>query len=118
MKTKLFTKNIALGLLVAFVLALGVQGIADALTLTARSSVNQSERMGFPFDISFSVGVTGNTEQKDRENRNRRINANDHASPYQLIDSSGYEVFYIGTTTRSYRITTETPSSRSMLSFR
>ena len=38
MKTKLFTKKIYLGLLMTFVLALGVQGIVDALTPSVRYS--------------------------------------------------------------------------------
>ena len=57
MKTKLFTKNTYLGLLMAFVLALGVQGAADALSLTATSGVSQTKRMGFPFEITLRVGL-------------------------------------------------------------
>ena len=56
MKTKLFTKNTYLRLLMAFVLALGVQGIADALTFgETRTGDLQTIVRGGPFSVTFAV---------------------------------------------------------------
>ena len=56
----LTTQKIVLGLLVAFVLALGVQGTADALTFgTSRSGDLQTVREDREFKISFSVSLRG-----------------------------------------------------------
>ena len=56
----LTTRRIVLGMLMTLVLAFSVQGIADALTLSATSDVVQSKRNveGVDFDIQFSVGLT------------------------------------------------------------
>ncbi|RKU16645.1 hypothetical protein C6500_17225, partial [Candidatus Poribacteria bacterium] len=61
MKTKLFTKNISLGLLMTLVLALGVLGnLAEAQTgvLTITSGNNQSKQAGQTFTIGFKIVVT------------------------------------------------------------
>ena len=63
----LMTRKHIFSVLMALVLAFSVQGITNALTLTARSSVTQSARMGSKFEMSFSVGLTGNMIQNDRD---------------------------------------------------
>ena len=58
MKTKLFTKNLSLGLVLALVLAFGVQGIADALTFgTTRTGDFQTVLPSDDFKITFSVSL-------------------------------------------------------------
>ena len=117
----LTTRKIVLGLLMTFVLAFGVQGIVEALTLTETSPVVQSKRIGSTFEISFTVGLTGDTIAYDNESPRRRITdhntipatwppttydsdlTNDEAV---RIDSNGYQVWYIGST--AYRFTAAT----------
>ena len=56
MKTKLFTKNVYLGLLMALVLVLGVQGIADAITKFTRETGDlQTVQTRDEFTVSFTV---------------------------------------------------------------
>ena len=57
----LTTRKIVLGMLMALVLAFSVQGIADALSLSATSDTVQSKRgvTGVDFEVEFSVGLTG-----------------------------------------------------------
>ena len=56
MKTKLFTRNIPLGLLMALVLALGVQDTTDALTFgTTRTGDLQTIVRGGTFSVTFAV---------------------------------------------------------------
>ena len=105
----LTTRQIVFGLLMTLVLAFGVQGIAEALTLTETPPIAQSKRLGSTFDISFSVGLTGNRVAYHSTYSNRRVNAND---PTEYIDSSGYLVTYIGVTSRSYRNTTGSAESQ------
>ena len=52
----LTTRKIVLGVLMALVLAFSVQGIAEALTLTPKSPLEQSGRKGTPFEITVSIG--------------------------------------------------------------
>ena len=103
----LTTRKIVLGLLMVLVLAFSVQGIADALTLTVTSGETQSARMGSAFEMSFTVGLTGDTVAYHSTFTSRRVNAN---VPAQYIDSSGYEVAYIGTSGTHYRTLFATPS--------
>ena len=105
----LTTRKIVFGMLMTLVLAFSVQGIADALTLTETSPVVQSKRAGFRFEMTFSVGLTGNRVQYHPDYSSRRINAGDHAAN-QYIDSQGYEVTYIEPTNRFYRNTGVTPT--------
>ena len=96
-----------IGLLMTLVLALGVQDICEALTITQTSSPVVSQPSGSSFELTFRVGLTGNTVQYHPDHSNRRIDANDHESPYQYIDSQGYEVTYpIEGSNTSYRNTT------------
>ena len=53
--TNLTTRNIVFGILMAFVLAFGVQGMADALTLTRTSDRVQSNIENSEFEITFSL---------------------------------------------------------------
>ena len=57
----LLTRKIVLGMLMTLVLALGVQGRADAITKITKSASrdHQVVSIGQEFTISFSVGVTG-----------------------------------------------------------
>ena len=69
MKTKLFTKNTYLGLLVAFVLALGVQGTADAISRLTRSSGDlQTVTAGHTYQIQFSVTLQSPTRTSTHTN--------------------------------------------------
>ena len=56
----LTTRKIVLGMLMVLVLAFSVQGIADALSLSATSDTVQSKRgvTGVDFEVEFSVGLT------------------------------------------------------------
>ena len=107
----LITRKIVLGMLMALVLAFSVQGIADALTFTARSSETQSARMGSTFNIGLTVNLTGDRVQNHPEYSNRRVNAGDHDDPYQYIDNDGYERFYIRETSTSYRTLSTQPTA-------
>ena len=53
----LTTRKIALGLLIAFVLAFSVQDTAEALTLTQTSQKVQSGLVNSEFEIQFSIGL-------------------------------------------------------------
>ena len=117
MRTQFFSRNVWIGVLMAVVLALGVQGTADALTITQTSSPTVSGPKGTTFDLTFTVGLKGNTIAYHRDFPRRRVNAN-HANPddpatatFQYIDSSGYPVTYIEPTDTSYRNTTGSPVS-------
>ena len=114
----LTTRKIVLGMLMTLVLAFSVQGVADALTLTETSPVVQSKRLGTTFEISFTVGLTGATTAYDDQSPRRRVTDHntfpatwpptDYAAPTDdgtatRIDSSGYQVRYIGST--AYRFT-------------
>ena len=58
MQTKLFKPTFAFGVLVAFVLALGVQGTAEAITKFTRGSGDlRLYKVGEDFKISFSVSL-------------------------------------------------------------
>ena len=103
----LTTRKIVLGLLMTLVLAFSVQGIADALTLTVTSGETQSARMGSTFEMSFTVGLTGDTVAYHSTFTSRRVNAD---VPDQYIDSSGYEVAYTGTSSTNYRTLDGDPS--------
>ena len=60
----LTTRKIVLGMLMALVLAFGVQGIADAVTLTRGNGDLQDITVeSQTFTITFTVGLTGNTAQ-------------------------------------------------------
>ncbi|MYB26800.1 MAG: T9SS type A sorting domain-containing protein [Candidatus Dadabacteria bacterium] len=89
MKTKLFTTNTTLGLLIAFVLVLGVAGVADALKLQKTSGDFQTKPAGSNFEISFSVKL-------DPNNTNRYNSSGQQIDEYgNTIDSSGYLIAYI-----------------------
>ena len=80
----LTTRKIVLGMLVTFVLAFSVQGIAEALTFsTSRSGDLETEVPDDRFDIRFSVSLKGNTSIK---NTDGNLVNEDGAR----IDSSGY----------------------------
>ena len=95
----LTTRKIVLGLLMALVLAFSVQGIADALTLTATSDTTQTkEPNDAPFEIQFSVRMNSNAiAYNDASPRRRVTDANTGAV---RIDSSGYMVTTVNGTER------------------
>ena len=70
MKAKLFTKNVCLGVLVAFVLALGVQGAADAVqhpTVADSALIGVTNRK-IGADLSFTVpSLTADSDTKADE---------------------------------------------------
>ena len=78
-------RKIVLGMLMALVLAFSVQGTADALTLSKTSGDLQTKTVGSSFDITFSVGLTGDTSIYN--NRNETIS--DEATP-RVIDANGF----------------------------
>ena len=62
----LSTRKIVLGMLLAFVLAFGVQGIAEAQTITVTSGNNQTKKVGETFSITLRfTNVTANTDTSD-----------------------------------------------------
>ena len=113
----LTTRKIVLGMLMTLVLAFSVQGVCEALTLSATSDTTQiKEPNDAPFEIQFTVGLTTPTSVNDNANPSRRVT--DHnifstdptadvsitdTSQATRIDSNGYKVFYIGST--AYRRT-------------
>ena len=106
-------RKIVLGLLLTLVLALSVQDIADALTLTRVSDEYQSKRLGSSFEITFSVGLTSpaiayNSARKrvSHDYDDQTPLGTDHTATISRttgrIDSSGYRV-YDATNGREYR---------------
>ena len=95
----LTTRKIVLGMLMTLVLAFSVQGIADALTLTATSDTTQTkEPNDAPFEIQFSVRMNSNAiAYNDASPRRRVTDANTGAV---RIDSSGYMVDTVNGTER------------------
>ncbi len=95
----LTTRKIVLGMLMTLVLAFSVQGIADALTLTATSDTTQTkEPNDAPFEIQFSVRMNSNAiAYNDASPRRRVTDANTNAV---RIDSSGYMVDTVNGTER------------------
>ena len=72
----LMTRKIAFGLLIAFVLALGVHGIAESVTLTATSDTTQEKQPNdVPFKLNFSVGLTSPKDINDYNQNSRHIKA-------------------------------------------
>ena len=88
MRSKILNLNIAFGVLVAFVLVLGVQGTADAqhLEITKGAGDLQSKPRGNPFEITFSVTERSNTTTI--KNTQKQLVDEDN----NRINSSGYEV--------------------------
>ena len=97
MKTRFFTKNISLGLLMALVLAFSVQGIAEALTLTPSSDTIMEKGEDDPdFEISFSVGLKSDTTSIYDDNRKLIKDSTDTGGEAShRIDSQGYLVTVI-----------------------
>ena len=92
MKTKLFTRNIALGILMTLAMAFSVPGVCDPLQITATSPTIQTKGTLDPaFEIQFSVRMNSNAIAYDAERR--RVDDR-NANPVR-IDSSGYRVTYL-----------------------
>ena len=97
----LMTRKLALGLLMACVLAFGVQSVADALTFgTSRRGDLATVGIGDEFTITFSVTLGSNTTPI--RNANGDLVAEDDTT---RIDTSGYNVFE-APNGREYRIST------------
>ena len=92
MKHLMKTQKLTFGLLMAFVLVLGVQGVAEALTITPVSPLSQSKRVGETFEITFSVGLTSPTIAYNNESPRRRVTDHNTVSDQIRIDSQGYRV--------------------------
>ena len=91
----LMTRKLLLGTLMAFVLAFSVQGVCEALDLTARSNLTQTKQPTDPaFEIQFSVGLTGNTIAYDEGSPRRRVEDDNDLGTAVKIDSQGYRVYY------------------------
>ena len=107
MKTQFWTRKGYIGLLMTLVLALGVQGIADALTLTHVSDRVQSNLADSTFEITFSVGLKSDTTPI-KDNNGKLINDSG-----ARIDAQGYLVTVIDG--KDYRNTTITADNASNL---
>ena len=105
----LTTRKIVLGLLMTFVLAFSVQGIAEALTFSTSRSGDLATESPTPndFDIRFSVSLKGNAAIRDN-NGNLIKDRSNTGTAGARIDSSGYLVVEINGS--AYRIISETPS--------
>ena len=91
MKTKLFTRNLYLGILMVLVLAFSVQGIADALTFgNTRTGDLKTVFPGDEFSITFSVDTDSPKDIYDTSTPKKQT-AEDGTT---FINSSGYEVEY------------------------
>ena len=96
----LMTHKFIFGLLMAFVLALGVQSIADALTFgTTRRGDLATAGIDDDFTITFSVTLGSNTT------RIYNVDGDLVSEGGARIDSSGYNVFE-ATNGREYRLST------------
>ena len=92
----LMTQKFVLGLLIACVLALGVQGIADALTLNERRTGDlQTIVTGNEFTVSFTVTLGSNTTQI--KNANNQL-VSDSTEGGNRINSSGYKIVEVAGT--------------------
>ena len=104
MKNLMVRKHV-LSLLVAFVLALGVVGVVDAVTLTARSDRVQSKRVGAEFEITFSVALRSPIPAYTTSGTRRLVNSGTPAvttltipanpEGRDFIDGQGYELNYL-----------------------
>ena len=107
----LMTRKHFFGLLMAFVLAFGVTGIADAFPLTRISPQVQSKSQGEKFEITFSAGLKGSTRAYNNATPRRLVNSGVTAPPApatiaegtNTIDAQGFIVTYINNI--SYRTT-------------
>ena len=86
----LTTRKIVLGILMTLVLALGVQGIANSVTLTATSKKVQSKRSGLKFEISFTTGP--NNPDAVENNAGHRVTQTSLGGTEVRIDSDGYKI--------------------------
>ena len=72
----LTTRKIILGLLVTLVLAFGVQGVCEALTLSATSDTTQIKQPSdVPFELQFSVVLTRPADINDFNVNSRHVKA-------------------------------------------
>ena len=112
LRTQLFSRNVFLGVLLAFVLAFGVQGSADALEFRDHTSSDgdlQTVTNGLPFTISFSVSLGSNTTRIiDANGKLIKDDSSDGGPANARIDSSGYLVVDING--REYRTIETNPT--------
>ena len=97
----LMTRKLIFGVLMACVLALGMVGIVDALTLRKASGDLQTKSVDSSFEITFSVGLRSDTRAYDNA---RKLIGSVNTSPPR-IDSQGYRVFDVPNG-REYRLST------------
>ena len=110
----LMTQKFVFGLLMALVLALGVQGVADALTFgTSRSGDLATKGINEDFTISFSVSLGSNTTAV-RNKDGKLISAPSEGDAVR-INSSGYNVFDATVTKAEVRVLTTQPTSTNVL---
>ena len=103
MKRTFWTRNLCMGVLMGFVMVLGVQGICEALTITPTSNLSQSKRLGSTFEITFSVGLRSPAiAYNSARKRVSDDNTQTLSASVGRIDSSGYRV-YDATNGREYR---------------
>ena len=102
----LMTRKLVFGVLMMFVLVFGVQGIADALTLTLGSDKVQSNIANSAFEIEFKVGLKPDTTQIKNDDGKLVDDAG------MRIDAQGYLVTVIDG--KDYRNTTITQATNSV----
>ena len=112
MKTKLFTRNAFLVMIMSLVLAFSVRGTADALTFREHSTSDGDLQTLFTnekFTITFSVNLTSSKDIYDDTSTPRR-QVYEHPSTTTdftnyLIDSSGYKLegITVGSETKYFR---------------
>ncbi len=93
MKTQFLTRKGYIGLLMAFVLALGVQGVAEAEHLPLRKTSGDLQTKSAtdgPFEISFTVGTRSNTTPI--RNSDNKLIDDGTTGEARRIDAQGYLV--------------------------
>ena len=88
--------RLVLGVLMAFVLTFGVQGVTEALTLTRVSDRVQSKRPGEKFEITFRAALKSPARAYNTATPRRLVNSGVADSPEgtNTIDAQGYVVTY------------------------
>ena len=115
----LTTRKIVLGILMTLVLAFSVQGVCEALTVSATSDTTQiKEPNDVPFELQFSVDLTRSTDINDFNVNSRHTTASvadigyaSEASTRARVSTSATIIVdqnYTAGDTRYYTVTTTT----------
>ena len=90
----LTTRRIVLGMLMVLVLALGVQGTADAINKFTKTSStdNQVVSINQPFTIRFSVGLQSNTTPIKDASEKLIKDSTDLGAPFDAITDANHRI--------------------------